>query len=136
MKSWVPWSLFAMISWGAWGLFPKLATNHLKPASALVYEAIGGFCVGIVCFLGLRSRPEMNFQGAMFGFIAGVAALTGGYCYVNAVSRGQVSLIVAVTALYPVVTIVLAHFVLREPIAVRQMIGIIFAIIAIILVAR
>ena len=125
-----------MVSWGLWGLFPKLATNQIKPASALVYEAVGGFIVGLVCLLGLRGKPELNSYGMLFGLLAGVAALTGGYCYVNAVSRGRVSLIVTVTALYPVVTVLLAHFFLKEPLGSRQIAGLLFAILAIVLVAR
>jgi bacterial/archaeal transporter family protein len=135
MKSWIPWSLFALTSWGFWGLFPKLATNHINPASALVFEALGGACVGLFCFFVLGGKLEVASPGPLFGFLAGLAALTGGWCYVNAVSRGRVSLIVAVTAMYPVVTIVLAHVILREPVSLRQALGVVFAVAAIVLVA-
>ena len=91
--------------------------------------------MGLVCLIALGGKPESNHLGATFGLLAGVAALTGGFCYVNAVSRGQVSLVVTVTALYPVVTLVLAHFLLKEPLGARQFLGILFAILAIVLVA-
>jgi len=41
MQTWYIFALAAMLLWGVWGLFPKLATNYLSPASVFVFSGIG-----------------------------------------------------------------------------------------------
>ena len=135
MESWVPWSLLALVSWGFWGLFPKLSTNYIDPKSALVFEALAGALVGIVGLSLMGFKPESNPKGVLFAGLTGLTALLGAWFYVNAASRGKISLVVTVTALYPAITLLLSFVVLKEPIEMKQWIGVLFAIISIALVA-
>src|SRR5690242_19065262 len=114
-ERWLPWCLAALISWGCWGLFPKLATNYISPRSAFMYEALGAAVAAAVAGVLMGSRPEINAKGMLFGMLTGIAALTGAWFYVNAAARGRVSVVVTLTALYPSITILLAFVVLREP---------------------
>jgi transporter family protein len=57
----------------------------------------------------------------------------GAFLYLLAVSKGKVSIIVFISALYPVVTIALSYFFLQETINLKEGIGMIFALVAIIL---
>ena len=50
-----------------------------------------------------------------------------------AVSKGKVSIVVLISALYPVVTIALSYFFLNETISLKEGIGMVFALTAIIL---
>jgi len=52
MNDWVIFAILALLVWGFWGFFPKLATNYISPKSVLVYEVIGAIIVGVaVLFL-------------------------------------------------------------------------------------
>ena len=54
---------------------------------------------------------------------------------ITAVSKGPVTLVATVSALYPVVSIALANFFLHETVTLRQGVGIALALLSMILVA-
>ena len=56
-------------------------------------------------------------------------------CFYLAISRGEASRIVPITALYPVVTCLLAYFILREPMNLQKSLGILFAVSGIVLLS-
>jgi hypothetical protein len=45
MDSWFFWTILAMVTFGAWGFFPKLDVNYICPKSALIYQVPGGLLV-------------------------------------------------------------------------------------------
>jgi transporter family protein len=135
MNNWVGWSLLALVTWGFWGLFPKLATKYTDPNSAIFYEALGAAFCGILLSLYFGGKPEVNFKGCLFGGLTGAAAMLGGWFYLYAARSTNISSVVVLTALYPVVTIILAALTLKEPISVRQIIALILAFAAITLLA-
>jgi transporter family protein len=51
------------------------------------------------------------------------------------VSKGKASVVITMTALYPLVTILLSFFFLRETITIKQGIGILFALLAMLFLA-
>ena len=48
----------------------------------------------------------------MFAVLAALAGSAGGICFFYAISRGRAPVVVTVTALYPLVTLVLSFFIL------------------------
>ncbi|KPK38587.1 MAG: hypothetical protein AMJ69_08035 [Gammaproteobacteria bacterium SG8_47] len=135
MKAWM-WPAFAAFAmWGVWAFLPKLVVQSMSARSAIVYEALGGALValGVVIYLGFR--VETDARGIGLAMLTGVLGVGGALAYLIALTRGPVSLIAVSSALYPVLTIVLAYFVLHEPISAKQMIGIVLAFIAMVLIA-
>lgn len=59
----------------------------------------------------------------------------GNLCFLAAVSKGPLSLIAPLTALYPALAIVLSIVILNEPIAPRQGLGILLSLAAIVLIS-
>ena len=135
MNNWFVWTMLAMITFGAWGFFPKLAVSYIKPQSALIYQVLGGLLVGIVGLALLRFKPETNAMGVLYAFLTGVTGVLGTLFYYAAAQRGQISIVVSLTALYPLITILLAVIFLHEPLVLRQIVGLCFAVAAIILLA-
>jgi transporter family protein len=135
MNSWVWWSSLALVVWGIWGFLPKLATRHMAAPSIIIYEVLGALCIGLVCLYFVGLRPETHPKGILYGCLTGIAGLLGGLFYLLAVTRGKVTVIVTMTALYPIITIGLAALFLNEPVSLKQGFGIILAIISIILLA-
>ena len=131
MNSWLAPSVIAFLCWGLWAFFPKLAVQYIEPKSALVYHAIGAFSVAVVVLFVLDFKLEFDIRGAGYAFATGVLGLAGSLAYLYAVAKGPVSLIAILTALYPVITLVIAYFVLQEPITVKQAFGVVLAFIAI-----
>ncbi len=133
MHAWLPYALATLVVFGFWGFFPKLATTHIKPGSAIVWEVLGALTVGIVAAGILKFRPETHWKGALFAFLTGISGTLGVMFFFFAVNRGKASVVVTLTALYPVVTILLAFLLLEEAISLKQGVGIGFALVAMVL---
>ena len=135
MNDWVIFAILALLVWGFWGFFPKLATNYISPKSVLVYEVIGAIIVGMAVLFLVNFKPEVNAKGITFAILTGIAGTLGALFFIFAVSRGETSVVVTTTALYPLITIILAFLILKEPITIKQGIGMIFAFAAMMLLS-
>jgi transporter family protein len=131
--NWFVSALLALIIYGFWGFFPKLAVSYISPQSALVYQVAGGMLVGALALFLVGFRPESHPLGVLFAILTGITGVLGTLFYYAAASRGNISIVVSMTALYPLITICLAFFILHEPLTFKQIIGMVFAIVAIIL---
>ena len=125
----------ALITFGFWGFFPKLAMNYIAPQSAVIYQVLGGLFVGIVGLALVGFKPETHPMGILFALLTGITGVLGTLFYYSAASRGQISIVVSLTALYPLITILLAIIFLHETLTLKQVVGLCFAISAIVLLA-
>ncbi len=134
-SAWLVLAILALALWGVWGIFPKLATNYLSPTSVMVYEGIGHIVVvaGVLAYLGFR--PEVHPKGIVFAILAGLVGTVGSLVFLFAISRGKASIVVPLTALYPVVTIALSLWLLHEPLTLKHSAGIVLALLAILMFA-
>lgn len=135
MKDWIIPTLGALICWGLWGFIPKLTTRYLPPSSAIVYEVVGGIILGVVMLFVLKFQPVVHPKGIALALSTGMLGFLGAFCFLNAVSRGPVTLIATVSALYPGISIILAICFLQESMTIRQGFGIALALLAMILIA-
>ena len=132
-ESWFIYSIFALVLWGLWGFFPKLATYYINPMSILIYEVIGTIVVGCIVLVILGFSPEVQFRGVLFGLLTGITLTLGSLFFLFALNEGKTSVVVTMTALYPLITILLAFLILKEQITLRQGIAIILALVAMVL---
>ena len=135
MESWFLWTILALVTFGFWGFFPKLAVSYINPQSALIYQVFGGLLVGIVGLALIGFKPETHPMGILFALLTGITGVLGTFFYYVAASRGQISIVVSLTALYPLITILLAIIFLHESLTLKQIVGLCFAIGAIVLLA-
>lgn len=135
MKEWVLPVLGTWLCWGLWGFLPKLTVVYLSPRSATVYQICGGFVVALLLLHSLHFQPEMHLRGICLAAVTGALGFIGGWFYLAAVLRGPVTLVVTLTALYPLLSIALAWLLLGETISLKQGIGIVCGVIAIVLIA-
>ena len=133
MKAWFLPAVFIPIVWGLWGLLPKLAVRHMSASHAMVYQVGGAVVFGIILLAWIGFRPQVDARGIAYATAAGICGMGGAFLYLLAVSKGKVSIIVFMSAMYPVVTIALSYIFLHETISLKEGIGMIFAMTAIIL---
>ena len=134
MREWILPTAGAFICWGIWGFLPKITVKYIDPKSAAVYGVFGGILVAIIVLLILKFRIEFNSIGFSFAVVTGLVGSLGALLFLHAVSKGPVSLIVMFSALYPVLSILLAVLFLNENISIRQGLGIILALAAMVLI--
>jgi len=133
MDNWFVSTLLALLVFGLWGFFPKLAVTYINPQSALVFQVAGGLLVGILTLFLIGFKPEVHPLGVLFAILSGVTGVLGTLFYYAAARHGSISVVASMTALYPLITIFLAYIILREPISARQVVGLLFALAAIVL---
>ncbi|RJR41130.1 MAG: hypothetical protein C4576_18560 [Desulfobacteraceae bacterium] len=135
MNGWLMPALMTLLLWGIWGFLPKLTIMYMNPASAVIYEVAGGMVVAVGVLFILGFRPEVNPRGIGYAVLTGMVGLLGALGYLMAVKRGKVSVVVTMTALYPIISIMLAHFILHETVTPKEWAAIVLACAAIGLLA-
>ncbi|HYE38271.1 DMT family transporter [Methylocaldum sp.] len=135
MPHWLLPAATAFICWGVWAFLPKLTTRYIDPKSAIIYEAAGGLIVAIVVLALIVFKPATDQRGVVLALGTGIFGAMGAFAYLYAMTKGPVTLVSTATALYPILAIVLACFFLNESVTVRQGIGIVLGLIAMVLIS-
>lgn len=136
MTGWLFPALLALTSFGLWGLFTKLAIAHIDSKSALVFQTGGVLIVGLAVLWLLDFKPATDTKGLSFGILTGIAYGLGCLFYFIAADKGKIITVVTMTALYPLVTIILSYFLLKEGVNMKQCLGILLALASIYLMSQ
>ncbi len=135
MTGWLPATFLSLFSFGLWGLFTKLTVIHIDSRSALIYQTIGVIAIGIITLSMVNFKPATDTKGLTYAVLTGVAYGIGCLFYFMAASKGKIVTVVTLTALYPLITIILAFLLLKEAVSFRQWLGIFLAIASILLMS-
>ena len=130
-SQWIVPASVTLVCWGVWSFIPKITTRYISPMSAMVYEVIGAIIVGSVILTRLDFRPDINPKGVCLAVVTGMVGLTGALGFLFAVKNQKVSVVAMFTSLSPVITLILGWLVLKEPITLKEGLGIISAFAAI-----
>jgi bacterial/archaeal transporter family protein len=133
--SWFIPAVMALLLWGVWGILQKLATNHMPPRNVYLVSALGAIAVVLVIVATSRFPLSLSTEGTLFAVIAGICSALGGLLFLHAVSKGEASVVITFTALYPVVSIILSFVLFREAVTLKQGIGIVLALFSMVLLA-
>lgn len=135
MTAWLPAALLSLFSFGLWGFFTKLAIGYVDSKSALIYQTLGVLIIGVITLGMMNFRPAIEVKGMSYGLLTGLAYGIGCLFYFIAADKGKLITVVTLTALYPLVTIILSCLLLREGIHLKQCLGILMALAAIYLLS-
>ena len=135
MKTWLVYSLFTFFCWGISVFLPKLAFNHISAKSTFIFQGCGYFIIIGIVLVYSKFNIDANPKGAGIAMLAGAIGMIGLLSFLQAMSKGKTSIVVLLTALYPLLTITLSFVILKENISLRQGIGILLALIAVVLLS-
>src|SRR5450432_444192 len=116
--------------WGLWGFFGKLALDHgMPPISIFIVEVIASVVTMLIVVTvrntGWKHEIDVwNWRGV----VSGITLALGLLAYYLALSRGQASIIVPLTAAYPAVAAILSFLFLNERPTILQWMGVLFVI--------
>ena len=128
MDTWVFYACVATLCWGVVGLLQKLGTNRVSSRSLLVWLVVG-FAAMLPALWRNGDITGLGWRVLLIGLLGGVANGLGSWALFEALERGaKASVAVPLTALYPLVTIVLARIFLAETLTFRQWVGIALAV--------
>ncbi len=130
MSSWLVYSFFTLALWGLWGVLNKVATGQLPVRLVYVIEVIGNIVVAGIIVAAMRPRGLWEPVGIIAALGAGTCGALGLLCFLRALASGRAAVVVPLTALYPVITVLLCVLLLHESLTWRQMGGIALALVA------
>ncbi len=135
LKTWYLYAVLTVITWGLWGVFSKLASNYSKPRQALLFQTAGILAFAVIVLIMEKFHFEWSLPGFSWAALGGFFAFVGFLTFLAALDEGKASTVVTLSALYPLVTILLSIAFLHEKLTARQGAGIVFALIASVLLA-
>ena len=133
--NWLISSIVAMVCWGIWSVFMKLASKYLNWQQTFVITSIATLGATLAIFIFLK--PKINFHsiGFTYALLAGVVGSLALIAFYSAMKVGKSIIVVPLTALYPIITVLLSYFFLHEEISFVKGVGIVLALAAILLVS-
>ena len=133
--NWLAYSLITLVCWGFMGFVTKLAYEYFGWHQVLVVTNIVPFAASLLIYVLIR--PPINIHSLGFGYalLAGVASALGMIAFYFAMEGGKTIIVVPITALYPVVTVVLAYLILREEISLVKGVGLMLALVSIVMIS-
>lgn len=135
LPPWLWYSAITLIAWGIVGLLQKLSTIHISAESSLIWLVVGFLLIEPLFYPG---NAVFHYSGwnLAWALMSGLLNALGAWALFAAMKNGgKASIVAPLTALYPVVVIVLVPFVLHESITRTQLAGIVCALTAVTLLS-
>ena len=141
LPAWLFWSLVTIVMWGTWGFVSKIASDGVDAYTNQLLFTVG--ILPLMVFVGWKvslhgrsgasgEKPKGRGSGVFWAFLTGILGGVGNMAYFEAmVKGGQASVVTPVTALFPMVTVLLALVFLKERLRRVQWIGLGLAFVAI-----
>jgi transporter family protein len=140
-KKWLMWAMVTIVLWGTWGLVSKIASAGMDAyVNQLLYTAgLAPLLVFVAWTVHRRSATEKRqgrVMGVFWAFLTGILGGVGNIFFFQAmIAGGKASVVAPVTALFPMITVLLALIFLHERLGGRQWIGLALAFVAIYLLS-
>lgn len=141
MPRWLSWSLLTIVLWGTWGLVSKVASAGVDAYVNQLLYTVGLaplmlFVAWTVHRQRSRESPKVRAEGVFWAFLTGILGGVGNIFFFEAlVKGGKASVVAPVTALFPMITVLLALVFLKERLGRVQWIGLALAFLAIYLLS-
>ena len=147
--SYMVFVLGAMVMWGLWGFLPRIAVSKLDSTSAQLFTWLGGTILAFPCLIIFRDKlfAAMNADVKTSAFDhylpyacalgAGVVGMTAGFMYNKALSQcgENTATVIGISALYPVISILLTVIFLKQKLNVGQVAGVALCVTGAVLLA-
>jgi transporter family protein len=124
--------------WGVAAIFDKLALGKVAPLSGMMVRQF--ILTGILLMVGIGSGRlggvlTLEWRSALFFGLSGICGgIAGLWTYYHALRLGGASLVVPITATYPLITALLSWTILQESFTVSRLIGTAFIVLGVWLV--
>jgi transporter family protein len=133
--NWFYLSLITLVLWGVWGFLVKLSLSFIDWKQYYIVSSLP-ILISLPLFY-LYFKPTLTFQtrGDLYAILAGITVVISSILFFLALGREKTTLVITLTALYPLITITLAFLILKERISLLQGMGVILALISIVLLS-
>ena len=126
LPQWLRFALLGMSLYGLWGFWGAKAARLIDAKSVMFFSSLGTLVAGGLCLFLLHFKPELTSKGVTFSVLTGLSTGLGTIFFIAALRQGQVVPVVMITALYPLITLLLAVLFLHEQLSLVQWTGVVF----------
>ena len=134
---WLAFSLLTILLWGTWGAVSKVSASGVDAYTNQVFFTLG--LLPLILIVWRLPRIEGGHgrrAGIAWAFLTGILGGTGNIAFFHALAiGGKASIVSPVTALFPLVTVILAVTLLGERLGTAQKVGFVLALAAIYLLS-
>lgn len=136
MTKWLVFAITTLILWGFWGVALKLASKKLDWRALYVFSNIAILVVILIFILTKSVSLPINRASLGLALAAGVCGTLGYITLILSMKAGgRASIVIPLTSLYPALTVILSKILLQESLNKYQVVGIILALVAIVLLS-
>lgn len=136
LSGWLLFATIALVFWGMTGVTQKLSTNRISSELSFLWFAYAMIAISVVLVATVPMHWHVSrmvlWLAIAGGALNGLGALTS---FAALESGGKASVVISLISLYPLLTVVTAVVFLHEHLTRVQMLGIVLAIAAAILLA-
>jgi bacterial/archaeal transporter family protein len=118
------------------GGLTKLGADKMTPIQMQVLFTIGMVPVVLAALIQLRWKVDRDRLGVTYGILNGVLTGLGLLAFYAAMASGKASIVGPITALFPLLTVMLALLLLKERMNKVQTAGVFVALVSIFILSR
>lgn len=132
MPRWIVWTLLTIVSWGIWAILFRVIGDQLTPAHSQALSTLGVLPVLVALWWLPDEHLGGNLRrGIWLALGSGILSCLGNVACYEALNHAKAATVIPLTALYPVVTVLLAVPLLKERLNLLQWTGIVVSLVAI-----
>ncbi len=132
---WLAAAILTLLLWGAWGVVLKYASMGVTWYQLYFYSNLAILAVMLAMIIVFREGLAVSGRSAGYALAAGFLGTLGYIFLVLAVQHGKASVVVPMTSVYPAITVLLSMVLLGEELGLRQILGVVFALAAVVLLS-
>ncbi len=128
MVAYVKYALIALVGWGLWAIGSKYMTRYFNAVNVAFWLSLWPIIMLLVYFA--VKRDLVVNKHTFIAIPVGIASLVAILAFYHALKIGPASVVVPLTNMYVIFPVLYGFILLREPITLPRVLGIIFAVIA------
>uniref|UniRef100_A0A7C1WID2 EamA family transporter n=1 Tax=candidate division WOR-3 bacterium TaxID=2052148 RepID=A0A7C1WID2_UNCW3 len=127
-------SFLTLLLWGIWGFMTKILTRDIAAETVAFWSTLAS--VIPILLYALAAGTMQWVRAAPLAVLSGLAAGIATVCFYMALKSGPASVVLPLTGMYIIIPAVLGYILLKEPVTVRHIVGLGFAVLAVIFLSR
>lgn len=134
------WALLTACIWGIVPLMEKVGLGSAPPAAGVIVRSLG-VVIGLVVatcvwspWAAVRTMPWTSVVLLAAGGL--LASFVGQLAFYHALKAGALSQVTPVAGAYPLVAALLGWWVLREPLTLPRLLGVVFVVLGVVLLRK
>lgn len=128
--------LVAILGWGVWGVCDKGAVRYVHPLVLSMMYSLIGVAIDAVMLVVARVPFVVPQRAWVWVLPSAAGSCLAFMAYTFALRSSDAGQVVSLTSAYPLVTLVLASWLLGEELTAQRLVGAALIVVGVIVVAR